>query len=207
MLMHDEGGGSLSAGKLSNECPTHGRFDIAACAPDITFQDLAWIDPQNVRRGKVLGTGAFGAVYAGFVQSRVGERRDGDEKLQARRLQNEQLEDVALKVLQTWGPSQLRLSAPEPADRLETVAHAYCVARKELNLLAGLQHANITTLIGFSRPPLTLIMELAPLGSLDTMLSRYRRAEMQLAASSLQQTCAQVARALEYLHSQSIIYR
>lgn len=43
-------------------------------APDVCFQDLTDdfnYDVNMLKRGKLLGRGAFGAVYAGFAKSRV----------------------------------------------------------------------------------------------------------------------------------------
>ncbi|KAI6202441.1 Protein kinase domain containing protein [Aphelenchoides besseyi] len=180
--------------KLRNECPIHGQQDVAKLAPDIVFSDLAVdfvYEPHNVKKGKLIGSGAFGCVYSGYARSRL-----------------DVFDEVALKVLQQNGNTQFeRPMLVDTSDRLETIARSYCVARQELNLLGDLEHTNITLLIGFSRPPITLLMELAPHGALDQMLSRYKRSELRLQWSTLQQTCGQVSKALEFLHSHHIIYR
>lgn len=55
--------------------------------------------------------------------------------------------------------------------------------------------------------PLSLVVELAPLGALDSLLSSYRKSGCKLALPVLSDTATQVSRALEYLHLQHIIYR
>ncbi|KAI6181608.1 Non-specific serine/threonine protein kinase [Aphelenchoides besseyi] len=169
--------------KLRNECPIHGQQDVAKLAPDIVFSDLAVdfvYEPHNVKKGKLIGSGAFGCVYSGYARSRL-----------------DVFDEVALKVLQQNGNTQFeRPMLVDTSDRLETIARSYCVARQELNLLGDLEHTNITLLIGFSRPPITLLMELAPHGALDQMLSRYKRSELRLQWSTLQQTCGQAENVL-----------
>ncbi|KAI6219497.1 Protein kinase domain containing protein [Aphelenchoides fujianensis] len=152
----------------TSECPLHGRQPVEQLAPDIVFSDLNadfTYDAQNVKRGKLLGHGAFGCVYSGYARSRT-----------------DAFDEVALKVLESFAGSQggRQPLNVDPADRLETVARSYCVARQELNLLCDLQHPNITLLLGFSRPPITLLMELASHGALDQMLARYKRADLKL---------------------------
>uniref|UniRef100_A0A1I7S218 Non-specific serine/threonine protein kinase n=1 Tax=Bursaphelenchus xylophilus TaxID=6326 RepID=A0A1I7S218_BURXY len=178
------------------DCPLHGRCDLEKLAPDVCFVDLnpdIVHEVSAVKRGKLLGQGAFGSVYSGFVKSNY----------------SEVFEEVALKILEPTSddPNQ-RLRVPSnQADRLESVAKFYYVARQELNMLCDLQHPHITLLVGFSRPPITLLMELAPHGALDQLLGKYRKSDVRLAPETLQLTCAQISKALEFLHSNHIIYR
>ena len=51
------------------------------------------------------------------------------------------------------------------------------------------------------------MLELAPRGALDQRLKHYQRSGDKLSARSVQQIILQIARALEYLHQQHIIYR
>jgi len=62
-------------------------------------------------------------------------------------------------------------------------------------------------LVGVCVRPLALVLDLAPEGALDVALKTYRRAGAQLLPHVLQQVLLQVAKALEYLHQQRIIYR
>jgi serine/threonine protein kinase len=51
------------------------------------------------------------------------------------------------------------------------------------------------------------VLELAPRGALDQRLKHYQRSGDKLTAKSVQQVILQIAKALEYLHQQHIIYR
>ena len=51
------------------------------------------------------------------------------------------------------------------------------------------------------------MLELAPRGALDQRLKHYQRSGDKLSPRSVQQIILQIAKALEYLHQQHIIYR
>ena len=55
--------------------------------------------------------------------------------------------------------------------------------------------------------PLAIVLELAPRGALDQRLKHYQRSGDKLSPRSVQQVILQIAKALEYLHQQHIIYR
>ena len=55
--------------------------------------------------------------------------------------------------------------------------------------------------------PLAIVLELAPRGALDQRLKHYQRSGDKLSPRSVQQIILQIAKALEYLHQQHIIYR
>lgn len=59
-------------------------------------------------------------------------------------------------------------------------------------MLASLQHSHITSLLGVCPRPLALIVELAPLGALNHLLSNYRRSGARLHLSVIQDTASQV---------------
>ena len=69
------------------------------------------------------------------------------------------------------------------------------------------QHTHIVPLVGICVNPLAIVLELAPRGALDQRLKHYQRSGDKLTARSVQQIILQIARALEYLHQQHIIYR
>ena len=70
-----------------------------------------------------------------------------------------------------------------------------------------LKHPHIVPLIGICVNPLSIVLELAPMGALDQQLKHYRRSGDKLQAKVVQLIILQIARALEYLHQQHIIYR
>ena len=185
-------------------CPIHDQISVELVAPEVTFKDISTelaLTDDCIKRGKLMGRGAFGFVFSGFV----------------RKKQNEAFNEVALKVLEPVEPGVGAKGSAQAAfeafllkwrnDALENCARSYCTARQELNMLADLNHGHVTTLVGFCAKPMTIAVELAPLGALDQILARYRRVEARLTVDSLQQVCIQVAKAIEYLHTNRIIYR
>lgn len=57
-------------------CPKHSNQQILLelMAPDVSFIDLSTeqvVLPENIKRGKLVGRGAFGFVFNGFVKQKV----------------------------------------------------------------------------------------------------------------------------------------
>ncbi|KAK8739408.1 hypothetical protein OTU49_003618 [Cherax quadricarinatus] len=185
-------------------CPLHADLLLAQIAPDTVFLDLGdryLVRPEVIKQGKLLGRGGFGFVFQGTCRNRV----------------NGGPMDVALKMLQPVDPgSNARQSAivaykaaqsKWERDPLQYACKAYCSARQEVNILLALRHPHIVPLVGVCPRPLALVLELAPQGALDQCLKHYQRSGGRLSLHTLQAVILQVAKALEYLHGQHIIYR
>lgn len=149
-------------------CPLHGQQSMESIAPDTAFVDLGdyyLIKPQDIRYGKLLGRGAFGFVFRATIKQKHPSQNI----------------DVAMKMLQPVDPKvgakQSDLIAYKAAthkwqrDPIEFACKAYCTARQELNILMTLRHQNIVPMIGLCTKPLALVLRLAPLGSLDSIVS------------------------------------
>ncbi|XP_072749395.1 leucine-rich repeat serine/threonine-protein kinase 1 [Anoplolepis gracilipes] len=188
----------------SISCPRHSEIPLSHIAPDIIFMDLGakhLIKSEELKRGKLLGRGAFGFVFRGSC-------RLPSTHIRA---------DVAIKMLQPVSPgpnsTQSAILAYKASqskwdrDPLQYACKAYCMARQELNILLTLRHANIVPLIGIVVSPLALVLDLAPQGALDNVLKNYRRCGAKLDPYTLQAIILQVAKAVEYLHQQHVIYR
>ncbi|XP_066246944.1 leucine-rich repeat serine/threonine-protein kinase 1 isoform X1 [Euwallacea similis] len=185
-------------------CPNHGEIKLSNISPDVVFLDLGdryIIKPENIKKGKLLGRGAFGFVFKGACKL-----RDSDAMI-----------DVAMKMLQPVQPGPnarpSALIAYKAAqgkwdrDPLQYACKAYCTARQELNILLSLRHQNIVPFVGVCTSPLALILDLAPQGALDLVLRHYRRSGAKVGPYTTQAVILQVAKAIEYLHRHHIIYR
>ena len=76
--------------------------------------------------------------------------------------------------------------------------------RQEIDMLSSLDHPNIVKTFGFCLQPACVLLEKAPLGNLYQKLND---TEQKISRSVRFHICTQVASALEYLHSQDIVYR
>ena len=79
-------------------------------------------------------------------------------------------------------------------DPLQYACKAYCTARQELNILIHLRHPHIVPLVGICTNPLSIVLELAPAGALDTRLKHYRRSGDKLKAKVVQLVILQIGR-------------
>ncbi|KAF6207493.1 hypothetical protein GE061_015939 [Apolygus lucorum] len=190
--------------KKINRCPVHGEISLAHVAPDTLFLDVGeqfLINSSTVTRGKLLGRGAFGFVFQGSCTPKT-----TGTKL-----------SVAIKAIQPVAPPAGASNSAQIAyknaqvkwerDPIQHASKAYSTARQELGILLTVRHPNIVPLIGLCIDPLCLILGLAPMGALHTILRSYRRCAATLHPNTVQSIVLQVAKALEYLHQQHIIYR
>ncbi|KAK3091447.1 hypothetical protein FSP39_019911 [Pinctada imbricata] len=90
---------------------------------------------------------------------------------------------------------------------MENASVAYLTARQEVSILRSIHHDHIVPLLGLSTRPLALVLSLAPLGSLGNRLQQMHSNNRLLSVYTIKQILLQVAEALSYLHSLSIIYR
>lgn len=151
---------------------------------------------EQISRGAVAGRGAFGTVLAAWW--RPHPARDSVP--------------VALKALQPvpggGGGAEHRAAVArwerEPAG---AACRAYCALRQELCILSQLRHAHVVPLVAVCGAPLALLLALAPRGALDAALREYRCRGAAVGVRCARALMLQVARALEYLHAQRILYR
>ena len=153
------------------------------------FHDLGpalLVDRNALEARRLLGSGTFGLVFQGHTS-----RSSLDTKVQ-----------VAIKMLQPYPPGQgagntnRRRYSVENAkwqrDPLRFSCEAFRTARKELSIMLNLDHPQIVPLIGFCRQPMSLVLELAPDGALDSKLEDYKRVGARLAPCTLQKIVVQV---------------
>ncbi|XP_054737581.1 leucine-rich repeat serine/threonine-protein kinase 1 isoform X1 [Anastrepha obliqua] len=185
-------------------CPVHLEMQMAMLAPDVVFADIPdrfSINSESIIKGSLLGRGAFGFVFKATCKITTARS----------------FKAVAMKMLQPVPPGprakDSALMAYKVAlgkwdrDPLQHACKAYCTARQELAVLLTLKHPNIVPLVGICIKPLALVLELAPVGGLDSILRQYRRSGAHIGPHTFQTLVLQAARAIEYLHRRRIIYR
>ncbi|XP_059217831.1 leucine-rich repeat serine/threonine-protein kinase 1 isoform X2 [Stomoxys calcitrans] len=185
-------------------CPVHLEMSMMKLAPDVVFADIPdkyTINSESIIKGSLLGRGAFGFVFKATCKIK------GSRNFRA----------VAMKMLQPVPPGprakESALMAYKVAlgkwdrDPLQHACKAYCTARQELAVLLTLKHPNIVPLVGICIKPLALVLELAPMGGLDSILRQHRRSGAHIGPHTFQILVLQAARAIEYLHRRRIIYR
>ena len=69
---------------------------------------------------------------------------------------------------------------------------SYQMIRKEVSFLSSLHHENLTQLCGVCTNPYMLLIELAPLGSLRSIISEYQTADAALSSPVLCKSIKQV---------------
>jgi len=77
-------------------------------------------------------------------------------------------------------------------DPLKNSCDSYLNARKEIGILLTLQHDHIVPLLGLCLDPLSLVLHLAPQGSLSDRLKDYCRAGDQLRTAVIRDIIVQV---------------
>lgn len=185
-------------------CPVHLEVMMSSIAPDVVFSDIPekyTINPESIIKGSLLGRGAFGFVFKATCKVK-GARS---------------FRSVAMKMLQPVPPGPRAKDSALMAykialgkwdrDPLQHSCKAYCTARQELAVLLTLKHPNIVPLVGICIKPLALVLDLAPMGGLDSILRQYRRSGAHIGPHAFQILVLQAARAIEYLHRRRIIYR
>ncbi|XP_064627387.1 leucine-rich repeat serine/threonine-protein kinase 1-like [Lineus longissimus] len=181
--------------------PTAGDSELHI-APDVVFADLddhQLINQNNITRNKYLGRGAFSSVFKGIYKSQ--NRTEG----------------VAIKVLEPIKPGNEANSGDMDnyevnqknwnQDPLRAACKSYLIARQECGIMFTLNHKHIVQLLGISLQPLSLILEVAPLGELYAKLKEYRKNSARLPMYAIKKIILQTASALFYLHNHDIIHR
>ena len=77
-------------------------------------------------------------------------------------------------------------------DGYTTCVKDYRMIRKEVLFLSTLHHHNLTQLCGLRTNPFMILIELAPLGSLGSILKQFRSANQVLTPAVLQASVYQV---------------
>lgn len=182
------------------ECPNHPEDPVSLqeLVPEIFMTDFPsrlFLDVQNLEYSEentnILGQGGSGTIIyqASYKQK-----------------------PVALKMFQI---KKYRTSAEITKDTMFKHIQAidamrnFSDFRQEASMLHSLQHPCIVSLIGISIHPLCFALELAPLGSLNTVLAEKHQGAssfMPLGHMLTQRVSYQIASGLSYLHKKNVIF-
>eukprot|EP00118_Oscarella_pearsei_P021713 m.246155 g.246155 ORF g.246155 m.246155 type:complete len:2655 (+) comp40258_c0_seq14:80-8044(+) len=171
------------------QCSRHGTISVDILAPDVTFRDLTRqriLSDSAVTRGNELGHGGYGTVYAGRLASQRFDTK---------------VADVAIKSFDRVLHFHLGLTAREKAAML------YKTARREVAAMANLDHPNVLPLTGLCLKPLYLVSPRAPQGDLESVLEKYRHSKAQIQPEPLRAALLEIARGMQYIHEQNVVYR
>lgn len=105
--------------------------------------------------------------------------------------QDQQRKLVAVKIIND--ELQCTQNLTDYLNSYTTTIQGYRMIRKEVSFLSTLHHHNLTQLCGVSTHPFMLLMELAPLGSLGSILKQYRAVNQVLTPAVLQASMHQVS--------------
>ena len=76
---------------------------------------------------------------------------------------------------------------------MRAAAKAYITCRQELSVLLTCgSHPNIVPFVGLCTQPLSIILQYAPMGSLESILKEYKRTNAQLGLTIYQKLITQV---------------
>ncbi|XP_062868607.1 leucine-rich repeat serine/threonine-protein kinase 1 isoform X2 [Trichomycterus rosablanca] len=149
--------------------------------------DLEWNETER----DVLGQGGSGTIVyrAKYKGQLVAIKRFNFKKCRQQSLNSGT--DTMLKHLQSMDASR-----------------SFSEFRQEASMLHGLQHPCIVALLGISIHPLCFALQLAPLGSLNTVLEERGRGSLFMPLGHMMtfKAAYQVAAGLAYLHRKNIIF-
>jgi serine/threonine protein kinase len=174
-------------------CVRHQDVPLAWIIPDVLFGDLSaefLIKSSSLKQNHPLGKGGFSDVWSGKWH------RQGQPTI-----------SVALKML-IRGVTDMNQHKEGITIQESHFVDALPSARSEVSFLSQLNHPHVVNLLGVCIRPLCVVLELAPLGSLEKIIEEYLLARWVISALSSQLVALQVARALDYLHStMNVIYK
>lgn len=87
---------------------------------------------------------------------------------------------------------------------MQQCTEAYLMARQELGILQVTQHEHIIPFMGIALSPLSLVLALAPMGSLDKLLKKSLKAQERLPVHVITHVAYQVSQHFLHGHSASL---
>ncbi|KAI6646673.1 Leucine-rich repeat serine/threonine-protein kinase 1 isoform X1 [Oopsacas minuta] len=200
------------------ECPNHGKLPLSIVAPDAIFTHLGTellVHPTKLAVCKLLGKGAYGHVYKARICSDDGPVRGcaHGEGVAVKMMvkYNEQRIEEAITQLQDLCPKLNNFGLQNERKInykvYEEVMNAHDVVFKEASYLLSLKNPYVVSLIGICLFPISLILELAPMSSLENLLYEYDKRGLRLSQMTCHQTILLITKGLKFIHRKNVIYR
>ena len=200
------------------ECPNHGKLPLSIVAPDAIFTHLGTellVHPKKLAVCKLLGKGAYGRVYKARICSDGGPVRGcaHGEGVAVKMMvkYNEQRIEEAITQLQDLSPKLNNFGLQNETKInykvYEEVTNAHDVVFKEASYLLSLKNPYVVSLIGICLFPISLILELAPMSSLENLLNEYDKRGLRLSQVTCHQTILLITKGLKFIHRKKVIYR
>ena len=196
------------SGETQLACPSHGEFFVGDVTPNFFFIDLPSdkVVPRKMFEiEKYLGYGCFGAVFSGFITDPLGR---SNKKI---KVANKFYQPIYLSEnLKTPADSKAAILSKQQhwlQEPVITIADAYMELRKEMSVLMQLVNPYIVTFYGASLSPIALLLDIAPMGSLEDRLQAFREENAVLQPQVMREVTEQIALALVYLHQHAFVHR
>ena len=200
------------------ECPNHGKLHLSIVAPDSMFTHLGTellIHPKKLTVCELLGKGAYGRVYKGTICSDCGSVKgfchgEGVAVKMMVKYNESKIEEAMSQANEYFSPKLDNFGLQNQKINFkvyEEVTNAHDVVFKEASYLLSLKNPYVVSLIGICLFPISLILELAPMGSLENVLLEYDKRGLSLSQMTCHQTILLITKGLQFIHKKNVIYR
>jgi Leucine-rich repeat (LRR) protein/serine/threonine protein kinase len=171
---------NLTGGSAHNNQQQH-ICSLQDLCPDIAFMDLRdlTINFEDLNVGKVIGEGSYAELRTGTYNG----------------------ETVAVKVLKQ------QASSGGTAQQMDMLSDSFRELQHETFVMKNLQNPYLVALKGICTQPLAMVMDYFPLGSLDRHLREPTVQHPCLSWKYRVRLGLNIARGMDYLHSEDFIHR